>query len=169
MNPKRTCEALRADRLADFPSPTELVRSVEDSRRLRAEATADMIASLARTVARSVRRGTEPLARWQEQRRTYQALSRLSDRALADIGIERDHIALVAKGIDPHEHDLAPTGWRRWWQETGRRLDAAQRARRECRRVYRELMAYTNRELDDLGIRRVDIPAIARGRLPAAA
>ena len=28
-------------------------------------------------------------------------------------------------------------------------------------------MAYNDRELDDLGIRRTDIPVIARGRLPA--
>jgi uncharacterized protein YjiS (DUF1127 family) len=30
-------------------------------------------------------------------------------------------------------------------------------------------MAYNDHELDDLGIRRSDIPAIARGRLPAPA
>ena len=39
---------------------------------------------------------------------------------------------------------------------------AAWEARREQRRVYRELDAYTDRELDEIGLRRADIPVIAR-------
>ena len=35
-------------------------------------------------------------------------------------------------------------------------------ARREQRQIYRELDAYTDRELDEIGVRRADIPVIAR-------
>lgn len=41
-------------------------------------------------------------------------------------------------------------------------------ARRERRRVHRELMAHSDRELEELGIARTDIPQIARSRGAAA-
>jgi uncharacterized protein YjiS (DUF1127 family) len=116
-----------------------------------------------------VRKGSARLAAWQRQRRTYEALMRCSDHLLADMGIERQHIALIARGVDPRQYDVSKTGWRGRWDEAAGRLDAARQARRRRRRIYRELMAYTDRELDDLGVRRSDIPVIARGRLPAAA
>ena len=94
---------------------------------------------------------------------------RLSDRALADIGIAREHIALVARGVDAGQHEAGGTGWRRWWQAAEMRLEAVLRAQQQRRRVHRELMAHSDRELDDLGVRRVDIWTIARGRLPAGA
>jgi uncharacterized protein YjiS (DUF1127 family) len=36
-------------------------------------------------------------------------------------------------------------------------------ARRERRRVYRELMAYNDRELEEIGVRRSDVAGIVRG------
>ena len=87
---------------------------------------------------------------------------RCSDRVLADIGIEREHIPLVAKGVDPAEHELLDSASRRWWAAARARLAAALEARRERLRVYRELDAYTDRELDEIGVRRADIPVIAR-------
>jgi uncharacterized protein YjiS (DUF1127 family) len=104
------------------------------------------------------------LARWHRQRRTRQALMRCSDRVLADIGIERQHIPLVAKGIDRAEYQQVDLVLRRWWAAARARLVAAWEARREQRRVYRELDAYTDRELDEIGVRRADVPLIARGR-----
>ena len=87
---------------------------------------------------------------------------RCSDRVLDDIGIEREHIPLVAKGIDPAERSATDSAFRRWWTAARARLAAARRGRREQRRIYRELDAYTDRELDEIGVRRADIPVIAR-------
>jgi uncharacterized protein YjiS (DUF1127 family) len=42
------------------------------------------------------------------------------------------------------------------------RLVSTYRSWRKYRETYNELMRLTQRELDDLGINRVDIPAIAR-------
>ena len=108
------------------------------------------------------RAGVRELAAWQQQRRTHETLMRRSDHLLADIGIERDHIALIARGIDPRRYDASKSGWRGWWPELRSRLDAASAARRERRRISRELMAYDDDDLDDLGIRRSEIPAMAR-------
>jgi uncharacterized protein YjiS (DUF1127 family) len=103
------------------------------------------------------------LARWRERHRTRDALMRCSDRVLADIGIEREHIPLIAKGIDPSRHETAAEVMWRWWSAAGARVQSARAARRERRRVYRELMSYRDHELDDLGVRRSDIAGIARG------
>jgi uncharacterized protein YjiS (DUF1127 family) len=100
--------------------------------------------------------------RWRQQRATREALMRCSDRVLADIGIEREQIPLVAKGIDPAEHPLRDSGFRRWWTAARARVAAAWEARQERRRVYRELDAYSDRELDEMGLRRADIPVILR-------
>jgi uncharacterized protein YjiS (DUF1127 family) len=165
MDGKRSFEAEGTHATLTFPNRDNIERHLVRSRRLQVQATAAMLPSGARTIARLLRRAAARLARAQRQRRTYHALMRCSDRVLADIGIERAAIPLVAKGIDPRAyHERAPRGW---WRPLGTRLDAASRAWRERRRIYRELMAYNDRELDDLGIRRTDIPVIARGRLPA--
>jgi uncharacterized protein YjiS (DUF1127 family) len=109
-----------------------------------------------------VRKGSARLAAWQRQRRTYEALMRCSDHLLADMGIEREHVALIARGIDPRQYDAGKSGWRGWWHELRSRLDAASATRRERHRISRELMAYSDHDLDDLGIRRSEIPALAR-------
>jgi uncharacterized protein YjiS (DUF1127 family) len=107
------------------------------------------------------------LGRRRRQRETHDALMRCSDRVLADIGIDREDIPLIAKKINPRERrGTTPRGS---WHALGKRLEAVSRAWRDRRRVYRELMAHRDHELDDLGIRRSDIPAIARGGLPASA
>jgi uncharacterized protein YjiS (DUF1127 family) len=98
---------------------------------------------------------------WWRRRATERRLNALSDRVLADIGIARERIPLVARGMDPlqHEAGLGRSGWAAGllaW------LEAARAERRELRRIRRELAAYDDRDLDDLGIRRSDIPALAR-------
>jgi uncharacterized protein YjiS (DUF1127 family) len=102
------------------------------------------------------------LGRWQQRRATRDALMRCSDRVLADIGIAREHIPLVVNGIDPAAYERADSALRRWWTAARARLAAALEARRERLQVYRELDAYTDRELDEIGLRRADIPVIAR-------
>ena len=109
-----------------------------------------------------VRKGSARLAAWQRQRQTYEALMRCSDHLLADMSIEREHVALIARGIDPRQYDASKSGWRGWWHELRSRLDAAGATRRERHRISRELMAYNDRDLDELGIRRSEIPALAR-------
>ena len=167
MDSKRSFETEGANPTLTFPSRDDIERHIARSRQLRAQATTAMLASGARTIAHLLRHSVAVLARAQRQRRTYHALMRCSDRVLADIGIERKAIPLVLKGIDPRAyHETAPHGWSR---ALDTRLEEASRAWRERRRISKELMAYNDRELDDLGIRRVDIPAIVRGRLPAPA
>jgi uncharacterized protein YjiS (DUF1127 family) len=97
--------------------------------------------------------------RWEQRRATREALTRCRDRVLADIGIERADIPLVARGVVPAEHQPA---LRRWWATMRERLDAARAAQRERHQLYRELDAYSDRELDEIGMRRSDIPAVAR-------
>ena len=101
-------------------------------------------------------------SRWEQQRATRDALMRCSDRVLADIGIERQYIPLIAKGIDPAQHEAGDSKFPRWWAAARARVTAAWEARQERRRVYRELEVYTDRELDEIGLRRADIPVIAR-------
>lgn len=137
----------------------EIEHHVARAQELRAEATERILLRAGRGVARVLRPALAGLARWHRQNQTREALMRCSDCALADIGIERADIPLFAKGVDPAAHQPA---LRRWWAAARERLDAARAARRERRQLYRELDAYSDGELDEIGMRRSDIPAIAR-------
>lgn len=93
---------------------------------------------------------------WLQQRRTRHALMACSDRVLADIGIAREDIPQLARGrnaLVTHE----PFGWFGSLRSSLHELLVAGRARR---REQAELMAYSDRELDEIGIRRSDIPAV---------
>jgi uncharacterized protein YjiS (DUF1127 family) len=68
-------------------------------------------------------------------------------------------------GREGNQSRRAPAGesaFQRWWTAARARFDVAREARRERRRVYRELDAYSDRELDEIGLRRADIPVVAR-------
>jgi uncharacterized protein YjiS (DUF1127 family) len=121
-----------------------------------------MFASVSRGMAGALEALLAHAVRWEQQRAARAALMRCSDRVLADIGIERAHIPLVAKGIDPAAHELREPVLRRWWTAARARFDAAREARRERLQVSRELDAYTDRELEEIGLRRADIPVVAR-------
>jgi uncharacterized protein YjiS (DUF1127 family) len=136
-------------------SPSESGHFAARARQQRADGAAAMIASAFRGMTGALRPVLAHAVRWKQRRATRDALMRCSDRVLADIGIEREHIPLVAQGIDPTERQL-------WWTAAHARLAAAGQERREQRRIYRELDAYTDRELDEIGVRRADIPVIAR-------
>jgi uncharacterized protein YjiS (DUF1127 family) len=102
---------------------------------------------------------------WQTERE----LTACSDRVLADIGIAREDIPLIARGKDPLQHD-AGIRWSGWLPGLLAWLEEVREERRELRRIRRELASYNDHDLDDLGIRRGDIPALVkRGTSPAAA
>lgn len=163
MDRKRTFDNPGIETVPVFPSYAEINHHIVRAQKLRAAATAQMLLEAGRGVAGIVRPVRARLTRWQERRRTHDALTHCSDRVLADIGIEREHIPLIAKGIDPARHEPRIEALWRWWAMARARLDAARAARRERVQVYRELMSYRDHELDDLGVRRPDITRIARG------
>ena len=103
------------------------------------------------------------LVLWLRRVHTGHALARLSDRALADIGTTRDQLSAFARQSDP---------WRQLPRDEvsvlafgmlAERAASWRSRRRQQAQTYRELMAYSDAELTDLGIRRRDIGAIARG------
>jgi uncharacterized protein YjiS (DUF1127 family) len=98
---------------------------------------------------------------WYQQLRTEYALMNCSDRVLDDIGIAREDIRLVARGQDP----LTAPEHSGWLGSLRSRLEQVLAAGRERRRDYAELMAYSDQELDELGIKRSDIPAVLQGRM----
>lgn len=163
MNRERTFEMEATTANAAVASSADLDSHLPRARKLRSEAIAAAFAGAFGRIDRSVRALVAGLARWYEQRRTRDALMRCSDRVLADIGIERERIPLIARGIDPAEYPLRERAVRRWWAAARSRLEALRQARRERHRLYRELDAYSDRELEEIGLRRADIPAIARG------
>ncbi len=91
---------------------------------------------------------------------TERQLMACSDRVLADIGIAREDIPLVARGRT--RSSTRPASAVRLARGPARLAGGGARRRRELRRIRRELAAYNDRDLDDLGIRRSDIPALAR-------
>lgn len=168
MDSKRTIE-VRVREVSPFlESYAELERHLANARELRARATAQILTAAGRGMALPFRALGARVAGWQQQRATREALSGCSDRVLADIGIARDDIPLLARGVDPRA-ESGVTPWWHGWRELPARIAAARRERRHWRRVRRELMAYDDRELDEIGIRRADIPVIARGRALAPA
>lgn len=160
---KRTFDNSKIETVEVFPSYDEIGHHVTRAHRLRAEATAQLLLEAGRGVGRVLRPGLAGVARWRRQHQTRDALMRCSDRVLADVGIEREHISLVAKGLDPAEYQLRRSALQRWWHTARARWDAVRQAAHERRRIYRELMAYSDRDLEEIGLRRVDVPAIARG------
>ena len=106
MNRERTFEIEATTANPAVASSADLDSHLARARRLRPEATAAALAGALRRIDRSARALVAGLARWHEQRQTRDALMRCSDRVLADIGIEREHIPLIAKGMDPAEYQL---------------------------------------------------------------
>jgi uncharacterized protein YjiS (DUF1127 family) len=151
------------DRTPDADASLDLLvrQHTARARQLQAEVMAAYLAGARRGLSHAVRAS----AGWlQEQRRRVQTRSALmacSDRTLADIGIPREQIHLAVRGLDladpfaVSEAGLRPrlvASIRRWRDQ-----------RREQLRVYRELAAYSDRDLEQLGLRRSDLRPIARG------
>ena len=103
------------------------------------------------------------LVLWLRGLHTRHELMRLDDRALADIGAARSGLDEFAKQTDPWRQlprgSVAVLALAVMADRVG---DWRERRRQEAQ-TYRELMAYSDAELTDLGISRGDIGAIARG------
>ena len=145
---------------ADAPLDLQVRYHAARARKLQAQVMAATLTNLWHGLPRAWHATTSWLVRWSRRVQTREALEACSDRTLADIGIPREHIALIAKGVD-HNDPVAVSqyGWRPRLVSALHRLGVA---RPEQRRIRRELAAYSDAELDDIGIRRSDIPAIAR-------
>src|SRR5262245_23350615 len=97
------------------PSASEAGHVAGGARQQRADASAAMFASAFRNTTGALRSLQTMAVRWGQRRGTRDALMRCSDRVLADNGIAREHIPLVAKGIDPAQHQAGDSTFRRWW------------------------------------------------------
>ena len=146
----------------DPPSPEELRHLMARGRQIQAEAVRDSFALVWRRGVGLTRAARDALRRWAKRRATRSALEACNDRTLADIGIPREHIALVASGLDPGQHAPAGRSLAGRWKAARTRLDQASARRRQRARIYRELMLYSDAELNELGVNRRDIREIAR-------
>jgi uncharacterized protein YjiS (DUF1127 family) len=144
----------------DVPLDLQVRAHAARARKLQSAAMAEFLANTWHALSRAPLVLVRGLVRWNQRLATREALDACSDRTLADIGIAREHITLVAKGVDHRDADaLVQYGWR------PRLVTALQHLgfpRPEERRVRRELEAYSDRELNEIGIDRGDIGRIAR-------
>lgn len=87
---------------------------LEEAHRVRAQATSDALLAIGRGIAwlgrqiwAGLREVASSLDKAQAAHRTYEELSRLSDRELADIGLTRSNIPAVVAGVFHREADTA--------------------------------------------------------------
>jgi uncharacterized protein YjiS (DUF1127 family) len=102
------------------------------------------------------------LVLWLRALNTRHQLRRLSDRALADIGTTRAGIPLFAKHSDPWQRLPGDAVFILALGNLIERIESWRDRRRRQLQVHRELAAYTDRELSELGLSRREIPKIAR-------
>ena len=141
----------------DVPLDVRVRQHTMRARQMQAEAVAAMLAGAWQALSRGIGASTRWLLEQRRRARTKSALMACSDRTLADIGIPREHIHLAARGVDvrdPIAVREAGLRWPRIWRMRDRR--------REQLRVYRELMGYSDRDLEEIGLRRSDVAGIAR-------
>ena len=141
----------------DVPLDVRVRQHTTRARQMQAEAVAAMLAGAWQALSRGIGASTRWLLEQRRRARTKSALMACSDRTLADIGIPREHIHLAARGVDVRD----PVAVR----EAGLRRPGSRRMRdrrREQLRVYRELMGYSDRDLEEIGLRRSDVAGIAR-------
>ena len=136
----------------------DIDRHVGNARRIRAEAlgrAGRRFGRALRTLCRGLRLR---LDRWAAER----SLALLSDRSLADIGIPRHAIRQAVRGQpwDVVEHS-APARARRQ-PPLGQRIELWRERQDRRQRMVRELDAYSDRDLEELGIFRSDIPRLAK-------
>jgi|SRR5262245_15644060 uncharacterized protein YjiS (DUF1127 family) len=86
-------------------------------------------------------------------------LQKLDDRLLADIGLQRWQIEVVADNAVGGAQDSFPATVAQFVGQLGKGF----RLWREKRIAYRELMALDERMLRDIGVSRGDIPAVVAG------
>lgn len=164
MNDRSTHHHRRPSTELEFVLPTheEMLARMAYARQLQAEAVAATLRAAGGDLRRLVGSAGRAIARRRREAATRAMLAACSDRTLADIGIAREHISLVAKGLDPNAVDPASLTWRGRGAALLARLEAVRARLREQRRIRRELMGYSDHELNDLGLAPRDIPLIAR-------
>lgn len=89
-------------------------RVMTEARRRQAMAMADSLGNAYVAVAKFAKALVESVARAIKQARQLEELSRLSDRQLADIGINRCDIPAIVAGQPIAEHDVATPSLRGW-------------------------------------------------------
>ena len=129
-----------------YPSPEEIRAATMRGRQLQAEVVRAAFVSAYRGCASLAGAGVGAFLRWQERRAARSAHEGGGERTLAEIGVPREQ---VRPGM-------------RLWRTLRERLAGARARRREQMRIYRELMLYSDEELNELGVERRDIPKIAR-------
>jgi uncharacterized protein YjiS (DUF1127 family) len=133
---------------------------VARARKLQAEAVAESLAGAWHRLTHGIRISADWLLEQRRRAATRRALIACSDRTLADIGIPREHIHLAARGVDVG--DPLAESQAGLWPRFAASFRRMHERRRERLRVYRELMAYSDRDLEEIGLRRSDIPTIVR-------
>ena len=142
------------------------------ARELQSEAIGDALGTAGRFLAGGVAGGYRWIADGIRKRQTIAQLSRLDDRMLADIGIDRVQIPMIAQGL------IAPSGEApRRTKTIGNALGTAGRFlagtaagayrriadRIRKRQTIAQLSRLDDRVLADIGIDRAQIPMIAQG------
>jgi uncharacterized protein YjiS (DUF1127 family) len=114
------------------------------------------------SIARTGTKLAGSLVLWLRRRNTRHALRQLSDRELEDIGTTRAGIPLFARQGDPWQRLPGDAVLIVALGSLIERIESWRDRRRHQLQVYRELAAYSDRDLSELGLARRDIPKIAR-------
>jgi uncharacterized protein YjiS (DUF1127 family) len=144
----------------EVPFDLQVRRHTARARQMQAEAIAASLADTWRGLSHGIHASADWLAEQRRRALTRRALMACSDRILADIGIPREHIHLAARGVDVG--DPVAVSEAGLWPRLVASIRRTHQRRREQLRVYRELAAYSDRDLEEIGLRRADVPAIAR-------
>jgi uncharacterized protein YjiS (DUF1127 family) len=144
----------------DVPLDLRVRQHAARARQMQAEAMAASLAGAWQGLSRGIRASAQWLLEQRRRAATRRALIACSDRTLADIGIPREHIDLAAKGVDLG--DPVAVSEAGLWPRLAASIGRMHRRRREQLRIYRELTAYSDRDLEEIGVRRSDIAGIAR-------
>lgn len=127
-------------------------------RRVRAQALRHAGSRVGQTLG-SLRRAIRArLHLWAAER----SLRLLSDRSLADIGIPRHAIHEAVRAGPGHVRAGEPAGHAPVVRPIAQRVDLWRERQRRQQRLVRELEAYSDRDLEDLGIFRSDIRRVAK-------
>lgn len=148
---------------ADDLTLNEIERHIALAHDMRSQEMTDGLRTAAGRAARSWATLSRPIRTRLDRWATQQSLKLLSDRSLADIGIPREMIPLAARGIDWRSVDLDEVMWdRRLLRHMKIGLEMWRERLAQRRRMRGELQAYSDAELDDLGVFRADVPRLVR-------
>ncbi len=150
-----------------FPSGAEIQHHIDRGQHLRALAIVDSAVAVFQVLMRPLRPLGLAFDRWQSRMHDKQALMQRNDRLLEDIGVRRSEIDSFLKGRAVKKPAIPPSPEKsRLLESLAGRLETVRRGWQAQREIERELGAYRDRELLEIGIRRADIPRIARGLQP---